>query len=150
AAGSAVADVNDEISAIVADGAVDAPFWLLGPVGDQDILALRLTQAVIIQFLVEGQALELRAFPGLGITAVETALVVMSPGNIAEFDETECVAQDFAARHVHDLPGVPVRAGIRNAVGQVRAVLAEVQAAQGNRAVLGPLVRIEQNLWLRL
>ena len=43
------------------------------------------------------------------------------------------------------VPGLPVGAGLGDAVGQVLAVVADRHAGQGDGAVLGPGVRIEQH-----
>src|SRR5262249_3337090 len=149
--GGAVANVDDEIMAILGGAGGEGPHRVLGPVVDEDIVGLWGAKAVIVDFLVEVEALECLAGLWLGESAVEKAAGVDRPRGLAELAPLDLVVERLAGLQVEPLPGNPVGAGLGDGVGEVLAVLAERwHPRQGDGAVFRPLVRIENDLRLAI
>jgi hypothetical protein len=142
----ALPDVDDQGLTVVGDHTGVAPLGLLGVVVDQFVLGLGGADLVEVQLLVEVDLLQ--RVLGLGVAAVEEAAVVVGPGGAAELDPLEGVLHGLAGLHVQHGPGVPVRTTIGAAVGHVSAGLADRGPAEGDGAVLGPAVGVQQQLGL--
>ena len=104
----AVPDADDEIAAILADFAGEAPFLVIGPLINEHVVALQGSDAMVVDGGVERQPLEFSPLLRLGIAAIEEALAVVGPGNAGELDPLELVAQILAGANIEDVPGVPV------------------------------------------
>ena len=99
---------------------------------------------MIVDLLVVVGPPEVIAGLRLGKSAVEEALAVGRPLGRRELDPLQVVVQVLARGDVPDLPLVPVRAGRGDAVGQQLAVLADLGAGQGDRAVLRERIGVEK------
>ncbi len=100
---------------------------------------------MVEELVVEVQRLELGAGLGLLVAAIEKALVVLGPGGVGELGPLQLVGQLPAGGDFQDVPDRPVAAGLRAAVGQVLAVVAEAHFAQRDRAVFRPGVGVDQD-----
>ena len=76
---------------------------------------------------------------------VEEALAVLGPRGVGELGPFQLVGKHFPSGNLHHVPRGPIRTGLGAGVGHVLSIIAEGQAGQGDCAVLGPLVRIEQH-----
>ena len=110
---------------------------------DQLVGGLRRAQAVVVELLVEVGLLQRAPLAGLVVAAVEEALVVVGPGGLRELDPVQGVRQVAAGVDVAHPPLLPVRAPRGEAVGEQLAVLADVPAGDGDRAVLRQGIGIE-------
>src|SRR5262249_59605386 len=106
-AGGAVADVEDEVVAVVGDVGGDAPARVVGHLVDESVFALRGAELVVVELLVERQALELLAGLRLGEAAVEEALVVWRPRGAPELTPLVFVSEDLPPGTARGLPGGP-------------------------------------------
>ena len=144
-AGGAVVDANHQVPAVLGDAAADAPLGLVRPVVRQHVVGLRAAEAVVVQLLVHIQRLELAVRGRLREPAVEEAFAVGRPTGRAELDPPQLVRQRLAGGDVEHLPHVPVGSRLGRAVGGVLAVVGRHEPGQGDGAVFGPLVRVEQH-----
>ncbi len=138
-------DRDHQVAAVFADLAFVLPLGMLGPIVDQHVGRLRRAEVMVEELVVEVQRLELGARLGLLVAAIEKALVVLGPGGAGELGPLQFVGQLPAARDFQDVPGQPVAAGLRAAVGQVLAVVAEAHFTERNRAVFRPGVGVDQD-----
>src|SRR5262249_45913436 len=99
---------------------------------------------VDLMVLVFGR--KLVPFPRLGVTAVIKTVAL--PSQARSLHPFHRVGQDVARRDFHHVVFLPVGAAERNAVGRVLAVFRKREGAEPRRAVLRPLVRIDQYLRL--
>ena len=117
---------------------------------DEHVVFLGRAEAVVVEFVVEVQGLELGALLRLLVAAVEEPLVVLGPRGAGELGPAELVGElpvtrKRVPRDFQNVPDGPVAARLRTAVGHITAVVAEAHLAQRDRAVLGPRVRIQQH-----
>ena len=142
---------EEQVATILRYMGPEAPVRMVRPLMDQHILRLRRADAMVIDLLVEGQAMELAGiFFRLVVAAVEKPFAVQCPGGGAVFDPFYFIIQRLSGCQVQDPPRLPVRAGLGHAVGQVFPVVTDSHAGQGHGAVLRPGVRIEHDARLAL
>ena len=138
-------DVDHQVTPVLCHLAVEPPLLLVGALVHQPVFGLVGAQPVVIQLVIVVGLFE-RGPCRRVVTAVEKALVPGIPAGTREFNPLNPVRQIHPIQHPADMPGLPVRAGIRQAVSQVLAVPADSRAAQGDRAIFGEGVGVDQHL----
>ncbi len=78
-----------------------------------------------------------------GIAAIEEAIA--RPADVGGFDPFQSVGENFAGSDFHDVDFLPIGTSSRNAVGDVTAVLGNIENAEARSAVFGKLVGIEKH-----
>ncbi len=141
----AAADVDHQVAAVLGRDPGEVPVLVIGPLVDQRVLRLRRAQPVEVQLVVVVGILVLVRRRRLVVAAVVEAAAVAAPGGARELRPAQQVGQVPAARHVPDVPVLPVGARRRDAVGEVSAVVAERDAGERDGAVLGEGVGVEQD-----
>ena len=111
----------------------EPPLRLIGPGVDLHVGVLGLAELVPVQPLVD--QLLLQRIGGLGVAGVVQRLAVRRPGHPGELDPAQLVAELLRAVHAHHPPHPPVRAAVRDRVGQPPSVRRRAPACQGDRAV---------------
>ncbi len=109
-----------------------------------DILALRRAELVIVHFVIFVRVAEFLAGFGTSVGAVIEAVVF--PRRIGEFGPFDMVGQEFFRCGVHYVDFGPVRAGARNGICGVLAVLAHENAGESHGAVIAQSVGVEEYL----
>ncbi len=120
---------------------------VLGAVGtgvDDRVVALLRPERVEVNGVVEVERLELRARLRRRVARVVEARAVRLPGHVGELHPFDAVGQQ-GSLVVDDLQGPPVRASVLNRVGDPATVLARPIAGHGDRAVVGPRVRVGEH-----
>ena len=86
-----------------------------------------------------------------GISMVEVIAYVADHENESgeslddELYPFQFVVERFARFRSHDPPRPPIASAILHSIGDVPSVIAQRDAGQSNRSILGPLVRVNQN-----
>jgi hypothetical protein len=137
-------DGDDQVAAVVGDGAGELPLLLVGAFVDEPVLRLRGAEPVVVQLLVVVGPLQVLAGLRLGEAAVVEAPAVLRPRGARELDPAQVVLAVAAGLDVADLPLLPVGAGRGQAVGEPFPVVADGGAGQGDGAVGRQRVGVEQ------
>jgi len=136
--------VDDEVFAVVGDSAVEAPVLVVGAVVDEEVVRLRRAQGVVVE-LVEVVGLgELLGLGGGVVAAVEEPFAVLGPGDAGELDPLDVVGEVLGGGDVADADLLPVGAGDGEGVGEAVAVVGDVEAGEGDRAVFRKRVGVEK------
>ncbi len=136
---------QDQVASVLGDVGIKAPVGVVGPFVDQHIVGLGRADAVVVDFLIQVDALELVAFAGFVKPAVEEASTVVGPRDAAELDPLELVVELASRVDVHHSPGLPVRTRLGHSIGHVPTVVAEGGTGQCDGSVLGPGVGVDQD-----
>ena len=141
-------DVEDEVALVFGEAGAEAPFGVVGTFVDEGVFFLGIAEAVEVEFLVEVCVFEFLAWGGGGVAGVEEAGAVGEPGGAGEFDPFEFVGEAAAGFDFDDMPGGPVGAGLGEGVGEVFAVVTFGGAGDGDGAIGGEGVGVEEEGFL--
>ncbi len=140
--------LQHRVAPIVGHLGVHSPIRLVGPLVHQDVLGLVCPEPVIVELLEPidvGECL----VRGLRVPAIEEPGAVLGPRGSGELDPLEMVGEVFPHRDIAHAELFPVGAARRRAVGEQPPVIGDGEGRQGDRAVVGQEIRIEQRLRLR-
>ena len=112
---------------------------------DQFVLILRSAEAMEIDRLIIVERLECGAFFRCGKARIEKALLA-HPGQCRELGPADLVVEHFTRLHIEDPQDTPVGATVLHAVEQVMPIVRGLPRVERGSAILGPCVRIDQQL----
>ena len=145
----AIEQADDEVAAVLGDLRRGHARRMIRDPVDELVGGLRLVQLVKVHLGAARIVAALRLFhflPGLQrITAVVHARAVARPGHRPELAELEHHRQIDAARDIAEVPDVPVRAAVRERVGQPLAIGARLPLRQRDGGIVALAVRVDQH-----
>ena len=141
----AFGDVDEQVMAIVSHGGAEAPVFMIRAIVHQAVGGLRRPDDVIIDFLEIIHLGELSVGLGLIVAGIEKAFAILGPGRAGEFHPFQGVGQVLAGADIADLPFLPVGTGGGQPVGHELAIVANGHAGEGDGAIGGKFVGIEQH-----
>ena len=141
--------MDQQVLAVLGEIATKGPLLLVRTLVDQLILALPVAQPVVVDLVKVVRSPEGLALLWLVEPAVAESLAIHRPVCPGEFAPADVVGLIVARRDLAHAPLLPIRSRRRQAVGEEFSILAHRVAGQRDRAVLGELVRVEQDLLRR-
>ena len=136
---------NDLVAFVLGHAHAEAPLRMIRPLIHQTVLRLRRADDVEVRLLVEIGVLQRLSLGRLGVAAVVKPAAIGSPTGPGKLDPSNLILKHAPGVHVHHMPGRPIGARLRQAVGDTFPIVTDRPSRDGNSSVLRQGVRVQKN-----
>lgn len=137
---------DDEVASVLGYLAVECPVGVVGPAIHEHVGALRGSEPMEEDFLVERERLERFTACRPVVGGIVESGAVLRPRCAGESAPLDAVGQIAAARNVAHVPRLPVRPGDLRCVCEPSAIARERRRPDGRRSVVRKRVWVEQHV----